>query len=134
MNALVDKDDERLFFAAVEIFGNEGVAVKQDWVSGAGSLFVFDVLVGRAGVLVFVDLGYVTELLIPEEIVDAFEDDVGVTARLGHSCASALGLRRWRAGRCSGSWCGAFLGEGERGEQEQRREESKRRRKGAAGG
>ena len=92
VNALVDEDDERLLLAAIEIFGDEGVAVKQDGIGGAGSLLVFDVLVGRAGVLVFVDLGDVAELLIPEEIVDAFEDDVGVAARLRRSaCALSAG-------------------------------------------
>src|SRR6266851_2038603 len=134
VDALVDEDDEGLFAAVVEVFGDKGVAVEEDGVRGAGSFFVLGVLVGWAGVLVFVDVGDVAEFLIPEEIVDAFEDDVGVSSRCGEGLRDGGGGRSGCGGRSGGGAGRRFLREGEAGEKEHGREEVKRRREGAACG
>ena len=90
VDALVNEDDEGLLVAAVESFGDEGVTVEEDGIGRTGGFLVLDVLVGWAGVLVFVDLGDVAEFLVPEEIVDALEDDVGVVAGLGAGAAAGV--------------------------------------------
>jgi hypothetical protein len=126
VNALVDEDDERLFAAAVEVFGDEGVAVEENGVGGAGSFFVFGVLVGWARVLVLVDLGDVAEFLIPEKIVDAFEDDIGVSTCAGGGCSGGCG------GGSGGGAGRRLLRQGEAGEEEHWCEEVKRRQQGAA--
>jgi hypothetical protein len=56
--------------------------VEQDGIGCTGRFFILKVIIRRTGVLRLVDVGDIANLLIPDQVVDAFEDDIGVVVRL----------------------------------------------------
>ena len=74
MNSAVRKDDKRIFLIRVHCLGDEDIVPELEWivVSPRGGTALFGL--GFPSEVDLVDIGYISDFLIPEDVVDILDD------------------------------------------------------------